>query len=183
MENRFKKDKGNDCLLSVDGTDFRIFEQGPTFYSHKFKGSGLRYEIGLCILTGSIVWINGPFECGKWPDISIFRSALISELQDSERVEADDGYLGEAPTHIKCPKSFCNPKETEFMQQRVRNRHETVNKRFKQFGILKQAYRHNISNHGDVFRAIAVITEIAIVNGEPLFSCGYSDSPSAKKNK
>ena len=63
------------------------------------------------------------------------------------------------------------------MQTRVRNRHETVNKQFKQFGILKQIYRHDISDHGDVFRAIAIIIELAIENGEPLFKCGYCDPP------
>ena len=177
MENRFEKDKFNDCLMTVDGTDFRIYEQGPAFYSHKFKGSGLRYEVVLCILTGKIVWINGPFECGLWPDINIFRSALMLELEDGERVEAYDGYVGEAPKHIKCPQYFCNPEETEFMQQRICNRHESVNKRFKQFGILKQVYHHDLSDHADVFRAIAVITEIAIENGKPLFECGYRDPP------
>ena len=71
-ENRFKKDKGNDCLVTVDGTDFRIAEHGRPFFSHKYKKSGLRYEVALCILTGDVVWINGPYECGMWPDISIF---------------------------------------------------------------------------------------------------------------
>jgi hypothetical protein len=26
-------------------------------------------------------------------------------LEEGERVEADDGYVGEAPRHVKCPKS------------------------------------------------------------------------------
>ena len=72
-DNRFKLDKGNDCLVSVDGTDFQIAQKGPIFSSHKFsKTSGLRCEVALCILTGDIVWINGPCECGMWPDLSIF---------------------------------------------------------------------------------------------------------------
>ena len=37
FENRFKMDTGNDCLISVDGTDFRVPEVGSTYYSHKFK--------------------------------------------------------------------------------------------------------------------------------------------------
>ena len=40
-ENRFKKDIGNDCLISVDGTDFWVAEQGPPFFSHKFRKSAL----------------------------------------------------------------------------------------------------------------------------------------------
>ena len=97
-------DKGNDCLMSVDGTDFRIAEHGKKFYSFKFKKSALRYEVALCILTGDIVWINGPYEPGVWNDIAIFRDGIMHHLEDGERVEADDGYLGEAPKYVKCPK-------------------------------------------------------------------------------
>ena len=178
--NRFKGDKGNDCLVSCDGTDFRISQHGSDYASHKFaKKSGLRYEVCLCILTGDIVWIHGPFPCGKWPDINIFQNSLVSFLGQFERVEADDGYIGEAPLRVKCPKSFANPKETEFMQQRVRNRQETVNKRFKDWGILRQLFWHDehLAQHGDVFRAIANLTQISINNGEKLFSTGYRDPP------
>lgn len=179
-ENRNKMDRGNDCLVSVDGTDFRIAEHGRKFYSHKFKKSGLRYEVCICILTGDIVWINGPYQCGTWPDISIFRDSLKSFLAPNERVEADDGYIGEAPENVKCPKSFTNPAETEYMQQRVRNRQETVNNRFKNWGILRQLYRHNITRHGDVFRSIAVVTQLSINQGDKLFACGYKDPPYKK---
>ena len=122
--------------MSVDGTDFRVAEQGPAFSSHKFAmKSGLRYEVAICILTGDIVWLNGPFPCGRWNDIKIFRNSLMSHLMDGERVEADDGYIGEAPLHVKCPKCISNKMETLFMQQRVRNRQETVNNRFKFWGF------------------------------------------------
>ena len=63
--------------------------------------SGLRYEICLCIRTGDLVWVNGPFPCGNYPDISIFRSSLMSHLEEFERVEADDGCIGEHPQYIK----------------------------------------------------------------------------------
>lgn len=131
-ENRLKNDSGEDCLVSVDGTDFRVAQHGPKFSSHKFAGkSGLRYEVCLCIKTGEIVWVNGPYECGSWPDISIFRDSLQSHLGRNERCEADDGYIGDHPEYIKCPGGFANPQQTEFMQQRVRNRQETGNFRFK----------------------------------------------------
>ena len=99
---------------------------GTELYSYKFKRSGLRYEVALCIKTGDIVWINGPYEPGLWNDLKIFRHSLVTFLEDGERVEADDRYLGEHPRHVKCPGGFCNPPETEFMQKRVRNRHETL---------------------------------------------------------
>jgi hypothetical protein len=58
-----RKDSGslNDCLISVDGTDVRIPQQGPAipgnpFSLFKFEGKcGLQYEIGEDILAGNIV--------------------------------------------------------------------------------------------------------------------------------
>jgi hypothetical protein len=48
-------------MIFVDVTDFKYPKCGPPFSSHKYaKKSALRYEVGLCILTGDIVWINGP---------------------------------------------------------------------------------------------------------------------------
>ena len=177
-ENRFKGDAGNDCLVSVDGTDFRVKQLGPTFSSHKFaKKSGVRYEVALCIKTGDIVWLNGPFPCGQLNDISIFRQALMTELSANERVEADDGYVGESPQHIKCPASFTANPITKFMQERVRSRQETINNRFKFWCILAHPYRHDLGDHGDVFRAVAVVCQLTINQGERLFDCGYKDPP------
>ncbi len=50
-----------------------------------------------------------------------------------------------------------------------------MNKRFKQWGILVQTYRHDIVDHRDVFAAICVITQLAIRNGEPLFEVEYNN--------
>ena len=100
----------------------------------------------------------------------------MHHLGDGERVEADDGYVGEAPVHVKCPKSVTNPVETEAMQQRVRSRQETVNKRFKNWKILAEKFRgKDLGVHGDIFRAIVVLTQLSIENGEPLFSVDYND--------
>jgi len=82
---RFKGDRGADCTISCDCVDFAIPNQGPAFSSHKFKKkSCLWYKICLCIQTGDVVWINGPHPCGRCPDISIFRDALMSELDEAE---------------------------------------------------------------------------------------------------
>ena len=121
------------------------------------------------------MWINGPYECGMWNDIMIFRDSLMSFLGPNERAEADDGYVGESPLHIKCPNSFTNDISGSEMQQRICACHETVNKRFKQWGCLQNKFRHDILKHAEVFRAVAVITQIAIETGEPLFEVNYID--------
>lgn len=170
-ENRFKNNIGNVCLVSVDGTDFRIYQWKPFWkgwYSHKFKGPGVRYEVGVCIRSGDIVWIHGPFPCGRWPDIKIFRNALIKKIPHGEKVEADGGYRGE-PQKIEIPSGKHD------MKQRVRSRHETVNKRFKQWQILNRVFRHEVWKHQSVFGAVAVLTQLAIENNEPLFPVDYRD--------
>jgi hypothetical protein len=75
-----RKDSGslNDCLISVDGTDVRIPQQGPAIPGNPFsllksKGKcGLRYKIGVDILAGNIVLVNGPYAAGKYTDINFF---------------------------------------------------------------------------------------------------------------
>lgn len=176
--NRTKNDIGNDCLVNVDGTDFRIRHAGRKFYSFKYKASGLRYEVATSILGGDIVWISGPWEPGMYNDISIFRqSGIMSMLEEGERVEADDGYRGESPQYVKCPQSMGATAIDEYERQQsiARRRHETVNKRFKQFGALKQIWRHNVANHGKAFRVAAIVTQCSIQNGEPLFDVDYLD--------
>lgn len=48
--------------------------------------------------------------------------------------------------------------------------HETINKRMKQFKILKNEYRHKLEKHPTVFLAIGNLTQLMIENGHPLFS-------------
>jgi hypothetical protein len=180
FESRLDHDMGNDCLMTVDGTDFRIPQKGKAisgnaFASHKYAGkSALRYELGVDILAGRLVWIQGPYPAGKWPDIKIFNAVLSHFLELGERVEADDGYRGHADK-IKCPQNDANPPENLVMQGRARARHETLNGRLKNWGILSQVFRHDILCHGEVFRACAVVTQLTIDDGEPLFEVEYGD--------
>jgi len=170
----------NDCLMSVDGTDFRILQKGAArkgnaYASHKYAGkSALRYELGICIRTGHLVWIEGPYAAGEWNDIAIFNNCLASFLDPNERVEADNGYRGHEDK-IKCPNNPSNHPENLAMQARVRSRHETFNGRLKNWGILSQVFRHDISLHGTVFHACAVITQLMVGHEEPLFAVEYSD--------
>ena len=58
--------------MTVDGTDFCIPQNGTAargnaFVSHKYAGkSALRYELGVSILGGDLVWIQGPYPAGKF---------------------------------------------------------------------------------------------------------------------
>jgi hypothetical protein len=137
---------------------------------------GLRYEVGLCIITRYIFWVHGHFPCGRNNDIMIFRHILKEFLEKDEMVEAYDGYWGEAPLKVKCPRCVSNPYQNRKKQQRVRARQETMNKRFKQWGCSQQIFRHDWARHHlDVFRAVAIITQLCINSGERLFYVEYDD--------
>ena len=54
-------------LITVDGVDCAIEERYPfneKIFSKKLNGPGYKYEVGVCIATGHIVWINGSFLAG-----------------------------------------------------------------------------------------------------------------------
>ena len=169
-------DNGSECKVSVDGTDFRVQQFQPydeKWKSHKFEAPRLRYEVGVAIQTGYIVWLNGPFKAGEFNDIMIFRQALKGMLKNGERVEADKGYLGEH-AHIDVPNDMLGLDPDQKRRKTiVRYRHETCNKRFKQWNCLKQVFRHQIHKHVEVFNAVAVLTQLSIENGWPLFQVEY----------
>ena len=62
------------------------------------------------------------------------------------------------------------------MQSAARSRHKTFNGHLKNWGILERTYRHDIKLHGTVFTACAVITQLCVANGEPLFEVEYGDA-------
>jgi hypothetical protein len=126
----------------------------------------LRYEIGLCIQTGWVVWTNGPFPCGRFPDLKIAREGLVQELEEGEKYVADGGYRDRNGPSIT-PTGFNTI--TERKGRLFRARHETVNSRLKIFYLFSATFRHGVIKHGLCFRAAINMVQIAIENGEPLF--------------
>ena len=158
--------------LSVDGTDFRIGEPtmfDRTWYSHKFKKAAVKYEIALT-MDGYIAWANGPFR-GSEHDLAIFRRDLMTQIPDGKLVIGDKGYRGE-PDVLDTPNRL-DTDESRSFKSLVLARHETVNKRLKDFRILSSVFRHSngnpIASHKPIFFAIAVITQYKIEHGEELF--------------
>ena len=136
--------------------------------------STLRYELGVDILAGNLVWIQGPYPAGKYTNIKNVNKVLRNFHEPGDWVEVDEGYHGH-PDKIKCPGNNVNPAENWAMQERVRARHKTLNGRLKTWGILSHVFRHRITMHGDVFWACMVVTQLTIKNGEPLFEVEYAD--------
>ena len=165
--------------MTVEGVDCRIeepypFEKGwsERWYSEKFNGPAVRYELAVCIMTGRICWLTGPYAAGKWTDWKIFTErGLMANLDDGERVEADDGYRHGDPRVCKTPGGPWHPLEVTRLRKRARARHEAINGLCKNWKALSTKYRHPLQKHGLIFRAIAVISQIQIKNGQGIFSC------------
>ena len=151
--------------VTVDGTDFRIKEPTPfssSWYSHKFKGPGVRYEIGVCIATGWIVWANGPYRCGAYADETIARLGLHTILEEGEHYIADGGYQS---TEAIVPMDAVTEDETRYMQI-CRSRHETINRYFKHFASIANIFTRHVSKHALFAHSIINIVQIGIMHGE-----------------
>lgn len=154
------------AFISLDGVDFRICEPTPfdrKWYSFKHNGPGLRYEIGLNIATGQIVWAYGGKPCGEYPDLKLARELLIEMLEFNEKVVADKGYNDRnffitPNTHPPYPQIAV-----------ILARHETVNSRMKQWNCLSSRFRHPLHKHPACFHAVVNIVKLLCDNGEPLF--------------
>lgn len=174
LSNRFRRNRARTCKLTVDGTDCPIQEPHPfssIWYSHKLKGPGLRYEVGVCIQTGDICWINGSFKCGRWPDMRIFRRNLKGLLAPGEMVECDAGYVGDPSCRHK---HIIMNLADDRAKCAARARHETVNGDIKSFDCLSQVWRHDRHLHKHAFAAAAVLTQLSYnLGGGPKFQCNY----------
>lgn len=145
--------------MTVDGTDFQINEPKPfssRWYSHKFKSAALRYEIAVS-LAGEIVSIAGAFEAGAYPDLKIFRKGLRNALYHDERVIADCGY-----SDVKCVTPDDLHGRRKRIASRLRARHEIINGRIKNYGIMRHRFRHDVIKHRYCFRAVANIVNLSL---------------------
>ena len=145
----------------------------PKWFSHKFNGPGLSYELAIAIHSNRLVWINGPFPAAT-SDITIFRSeanppaGLMAHIPANKRAIGDSGYQGEAPEKVSVTQED-DDQEVKKFKARVKSRHESFNGRLKNFQCLSSTFRHGTNRHGPVFVACCVCMQFEIENGNGLF--------------
>lgn len=155
---------GEKFKITVDGTHFLIEEvyncdgtvnQG--YWSHKFNGAGLAYEIALAIYSDNIVWVNGPYRAGM-SDLKIFKEKGLVKLLSiaKERAVADGTY-----NHWAASQRGHGSHDWKSAKNRFRARQETVNRRLKIFRCLQDRWRHDHELHGEVVRAICFLTQLS----------------------
>lgn len=163
--NRLRHRTYRNLHVTVDGTDCRIVEPTPfssDWYSHKFHGPGLRYEVAVSLDGGHIVWTNGPFPCGLYPDQKIFNNDLKNMLLQDEYVIADKGYGG--------PRVVHDINGNYELAATLLARHESANMRLKCFKIVGGVFRHDLALHSYCFRAVSNLVQLTLQSTNPLFS-------------
>jgi hypothetical protein len=174
FENRFKNwDGRTQCLVCIDGTDVPIMEPGnrsSIWWSHKFNGPGIRYEVGTCIQTAEIVWFRGPFPC-NFSDRDIFDTFLSEKLIPGEGVEADSGYSGRPQIFVP---GVAQTSVERKQKSQVCGRHENVNGRLKVFGVMKRWDNHDTAKHALFARCVAIIVQLSFTLGEKLYDVEYT---------
>ena len=148
----------------MDGTDFRIKEPQPFdtgWYSEKFNGPAVKYEVAVCIATGWIVWVYGPWRGGR-NDHEISMLGLQQLLDNGERYIADKGYHSSSALQ---PNNAWTFEERHYMRV-VRGRHETINRLFKRFRSIGNTFKRDHTKHGLVMYSIANIIQVGIMFGE-----------------
>jgi hypothetical protein len=134
------------------------------------NGPAVRYEIGVSIQTGWIVWANGPFPAGH-SDSKIAKSLVYDLLLPREKMVVDGGYR-DGFNHYESPTGQRTLYEK--MKSNARARHETVNSRIRRWSALTDIFRHDVqARHAPVFYAILNITQLQILFEEPLFQVEY----------
>ena len=157
--------------MTLDGVDFPIYEArpfDPKWYSHKFKRAGMRYDVGVGINCGKICWHSGGFRCGEMNDLQIARIGICEHIPRGERIIADKGYKGERCVFETYPDEGDHPYERSMRV--LLARHETVNKRIKDFTGMRALWRHGWRKHNMTFAAVVNVVEIQIENGNPFFN-------------
>jgi hypothetical protein len=164
------EDDGTVFIGSVDGTHFLIEEPrtdpDSMWFSHKWNKPAVAYELALALHESKIIWVSGPHQAGL-SDLHIFRLGLKQKIEHGKKMIADRGYTG-YDEELSTPNALDQP-EMKAFKRRVRARQETVNARVKEFRILSDRFRHDLSKHQMVFEAVCVIVQYNIDNERPLF--------------
>ena len=158
-------------LLTVDGVHFATKEcrkdPSSSWYSHKFKGPGVTYEIGISIWENKLVWVNGPYRAGK-NDIGMFRDVdgLQSKIPENKFALGDSAYKSSNKVIVK---NKTDSRELKRFKNRALARHETFNGRIKCFNCLCNRWHHDLKKHKSVMEAVCILVQYDMENGNPLF--------------
>ena len=123
--------------------------------------SSHKYQYILASASESVTF-NGGRKKDKVKD----PNCLANQIPEGKKVLADSGLKGSKKASTRMPG---NSHRVKHFRARAQGRQETLFKRFKDFGILRQRFRHQYELHKMVLDAVAVIVQYDMENGHPLF--------------
>jgi hypothetical protein len=125
------------------------------YYSGKTRKHTIKYEIGIQLQTGKIVWLSGGVP-GSVHDLTVVRNCgLPSKLLSGEFILADKAYIGENYfLHPIKPAITLEEKELNAAISSIRETVEHTIHRIKIFGCTQQKWRHNLNLHPIIFKVI-----------------------------
>lgn len=171
--------------VHIRSQEFRC-EPSSKWFSHKFNGPGVSFEVVNDPIEGKFRWTNGPkpasthdmtfLRGGKkgkkkhWDKSSLY--FVIRSLKNIKLV-GDSAYDGQADV-VTTTKDAHNP-ETKKLFARMKSMQETCFKRLKDFKVLRESFRHGKGTDDKLekikisFEATAVLLQYDFENGHSLF--------------
>jgi hypothetical protein len=167
-------------MTYTDGVDYKTIdyqhpEHGgfdPRNHSIKFDAAGVRYLITSSIYTPTICWISRCYQPGPNTDLVIARKP--GEIGSILNHYGEKSF---ADAIFKDP-NFIIPDGTHRPEQRLlrmaQARHEHMNRRMKEFGILSKEFRNEYELHEYVVHAVANIVQLSLWYARPPMDLSYS---------
>ena len=175
-------------LLPIDTVHIRIQElrsdPNSKWWSHKFNGPGVSFEVVVDPKLGKIRWINGP-EPASIHDITFLRggkkgdeknwkkSSLYFHLPKNVKLVGDSAYLGQ-PDKVTATMD-AHHAATKILFARMKSMMETCFGRLKNFKVLRESFRHGTVTADKMkkmkrsFEVAAVLIQYDFENGASLF--------------
>eukprot|EP01133_Synstelium_polycarpum_P020626 gene20626-24771_t len=149
---------GGTLTMAIDCTFCPYLTHDQSFYSFKHSDVGFKYEVGVNIETGEILWCRGPYK-GAASDVTIFRKHLKQTINVDglERYIGDKGYQGEQQYLLTPVKKPANGELTD--QENIYNNWvshyriivENCFAKFKIFKCFSTPWRSSLKKHKQAF--------------------------------
>ena len=178
-------------FLPVDTVHVRSqeFRCNPSskWFSHKFNGPGVSFEVVNDPIDGNFRWINGPKESSqhdltilrggrkgktkKWDKSSLYFQMKALQEKYNVKLVGDSAYEGQADV-VTTTKDAHKP-ATKKLFARMKSMQETCFKRLKDFKVLRESFRHGKKGTADKLEAIQRSFEATAVLLQYDFEDGY----------
>lgn len=162
-------------LVSVDGVHYRFHEvkhptpsKNPAYFSHKYKGPGLSYELALHVFEPCLVWVRKNPKT-KDNDRKNFVAAIRNKIPNGKLTITDRAYRGRGGDPKVSAPNLHDAEELKTFKAWAGMRQEHFHSRVKAFNCLTDNFRHNELRHQHCFEAVCVICQYDIELVSPLF--------------